>query len=57
LLQALFQGSLMTTSRISAVRLRLREQIGLENDASRGFQETFLLLFLAHCWGHSGMIK
>ena len=47
----------MTTARISAVGRCLREQIGLENDASRGFQETFLLLFLAHCWGRSGMIK
>jgi hypothetical protein len=49
LLQALPEGSLMTTARISAARRRFCEQIGLENDASRGFQEKFLLLFSARC--------
>jgi hypothetical protein len=57
LLQAFSEGSLMTTARISAVRRRLCERIGLENDASRDFQEAFLLLFTARCWEHSGMIK
>jgi hypothetical protein len=49
LLQALPEGSLMTTARIPAARRRFWEQIWLENDASCGFQEQFLLLFSARC--------